>query len=173
MIWCFIMKKIIIWLFAILLIIPSIFICACSNDGFEYVASVTFTTSGVTKTLRPYHSPKISAGVKIDKDEFDANHTYENSVPDSKVYISSKSELPPKDQMGVAYYYKKFDESKTVYGSRHIDFLNTYWYYNYEYYGDYYYYILVKIVNNTIIKIKDSKSETTYTVTSYSIQYLK
>lgn len=169
------MKKIIICLLATLLIIPSIFICACSGDDFEYVASITFTTDGVTKTLKPHHSRNLSLGEQIDKDEFYANCTNENRIylDANTVEFSSKSALPPKDQMGTAVYYKKFDESKTVYASRYISFLDTYWYFKYRYYGVYYYYILVKVVNSTTIIIKDSKGETTYTVTSYSMQYLK
>ncbi len=164
----------------VLLVFSSVIFGGCSGtDGYRYIRSITFMTAGeeITKSSTCV-SNYMSLG-EITEAEFMA------SPSKDRVYtlggtgqVIAKSQLPPKNKMGTLCYTTTtgVDTEHTYYAiiEREYDVVHPVTYFKFKYTGRTYYYIMVKIVDNSTIKIREwdvkkREIETTYTVTSYSI----
>lgn len=171
------MRKIYIFVLIVFLLIINVFcLIRCNNSEFKIVRSITITTNGEEKK---FSSSSIGDIVfkenyrYIEKNEFD-------NAPDNRKYYNDEfnteivSGISIKNAIRLAKGSTRYEEVE--------DELKGFYYYSYWYSpgGRIYYtkweyektifnFVYVKIVNDTTIKIKDMKGETTYTVSSYRI----
>lgn len=145
---------------------------SCNSKKYEYVSYVTITTAGETKTFRSGFYLKEQTSQYITLEE------YNNAPENEKIGYSNfggEIELPPKKEWGCVSYYKPYDKIKTFYSIETPSFslYDTKFYKKTTYKGIIYYYVQVKVINDTTISIKDVSGTTTYTVTSYKMVPLK
>ena len=174
------MKKlfVIILVFLQLTIFSVCFVGCNNNNSFKLVKSITITTSGEEKTYSSSTVPNVvfKENYKyITKQEFD-------NAPDNRKYFN--------DEFNNALFSKISitDAIKAAKNSTSYEIVENelkgfyYWAYWYTPNGNIYYtkreyektsfhFIYVEIKNDTTVVIKRGNSETTYTVTSYSVKY--
>lgn len=163
---CFIM-------IAIVMMVSCLAFCGCSNDGFELVCQVEYTTNGVVKTEDSRYDIHYSAATYITKEEYDAS-----PVKQRITGVSSSGKLPTnhkipnnaKDKTSYQIDAKvtTTDDLKRYYYAYHT-FAQTNQYFMVKEMYTTYYYIYVKVVDSTTIIVRNNKGDTTYTVSSYRI----
>ena len=164
-------KKIVCFFIVFVVLIQGLFFSSCSN-GWELVSSITITTNGETKTFSSGCSDEFGMPIDITKEEYTKNRKNRDLDKDDNRYIKKLSISKVADIIdgGTSYSYQEKE-------------MKGYWYYMWygwssgnvfyakkPYIETIYTLTYVKILNDTTIKIKSSKGETTYTVTSYSIR---
>ena len=162
----FMSKKIIAVVLLMVLLISNLVSCGDKNDGFEEVASVTYTVDGTKKTENSVARMSLGPAEYVSENEYNrAKSRYKifsveistNLTASSKT-VSSIGSINNSDK-GKYVYYRYVD-----WGS--VEFLK------YEITSEIYYdYIKVKVVDDDTIIIKNSSGTTTYNVSSYSITY--
>ena len=167
------MKKIISVFIATLLFCSLTFCGGCSN-GYKPVKSITFTSNGVTKTCNSHKANAFSRPEEITEEEFDQaisnNYKRQKSYTDSIQTPSLETILKnAKDKTTYEYIEPKL-EGYWYYSYFGTNFSSgSYSYWKTKYAKTNYYFVYVKVVSDTILKIKDRNGETTYTVTSYKL----
>lgn len=170
-------------LFITILVFFQFIICTlgfigCDNNNFKLVKSITITTNGSEKTFSSSTKPDVIFKENyryITKNEF-------NNAPNSRKYYNDefKEAVFSKISISDAIKSAKNSTSYEIVESELIGFY--YWAYWHTPSGNIYYtkreyektsfiFVYVKIKNNTTVVIKRASTETTYTVTSYSITY--
>ena len=172
------MKKIISCFLCFVIIVLSIFsLGACKNDEWELVSSITITTDGKTKTFKSQivHS--------FGEPDFITEEEYEQASPNRKLSDYTLN-IPNKDGKYKSFTeIEKISNGATEYSYTEENLKGDWYYYVNRYPGlpitEYlkkpylytsYYLVYIKVVNDNTIRIKTHSSETTYTVTSYSIK---
>ena len=171
---CSQMKK---YLLSIVLAFTIIFSCigmvGC-NNGFELVKSISITTNGEVKKFSSSSTPYVS----LINDKYISAEEF-NNAPEDRKYIngiklnelskitideaikaaknSTHYEIVEKELEGYWYSKNSYTPNGNIY------------YHRYEYENTYCNFVYVKVKNDTTIVIKSGSTETTYTVTSYSI----
>lgn len=156
----------------------SAIILACSftlygcGDDFFPVVKVSFVTNGETKTLRSYYFNKLDVSINITKEEYYSNVNDNNRSSADAYYLSSKSRIS-KEYKGKTSFFIPC-ESKKVYYWKTIERFGSYdLYYSAIKSGQNYVIVYMKVVDNSTIIIKNTKGETTYTVTSFTYTKLE
>ena len=188
------MRKLLNFILSIILLISaSALMPACeSNDGFEIVAQIDFTTNGEQMTK---NSTKISTALEtirtITENEFAKKYLEyknQNGKVDYHIVYSDEPNLNPSNILTIKK--QVFNEIKPHITSKRVSFLkkteSTEYYYlatkilgDYRAFsycklsGQYYSFVLVKIIDNQTIQIADTDGITTYTVSSYKLTYFK
>ena len=146
----------------------------CSND-YKAVRRITFTTNGVEKTCGSYKANEFSYFPKeITKEEFDQaisnDYKRQKSYTDSIQTPSLETILKNAKGKTTYEYIEPKLEGYWYYSTFNTNFsANEYYYWKTKYEKTNYYFVYVKVVSDTILKIKDRNGETTYTVTSYKL----
>lgn len=157
---------------ACLILFQAVLLGACTNNGWKLVSSITITTSGTTKTFSSGISNHFGASMEVTQEEYSKNKTGRDldSYDDKSVKRMSISEVSKKTKGGTSYSYcETLLKGYWYYRVFRPDATQKLWYMKKPYTRTAYSLVYVKIINNSTIKIKTSKGETTYTVTSYSI----
>jgi len=180
------LKKIIIGITIFLLVIQIPFVGACSNNngaiteeenisGWKLVSSVTITSGGIEYSFMSErtnifidHSPTLTYDdweKRPSKRDIDT-HDDENgvlTVYDVSIITTGATSYTYNEPKlkGNWYHIHKRKEGAIIYS----DYCRT------SYKETVYNLVYINLVNDTTIKIKANESETTYTVTSYSIKY--
>ena len=160
-------------LFVAVLLLVNIFFVSCSKDSkedeFKAISWIQYTTAGeekVERSIKTNYYTKIS---KISRIE------HINNYPE-RIY-----EFQTTGQLTTTYRIPKVHQGKTEIKEyplhdkyyTYIDYnSNLVTYYLYKHDFSIYYYVYVQIVNDTTIRIKNKHQTTTYTVSSYSVEYL-
>lgn len=173
------LKKAIYLFFSVFFVlIAALSFSACNNDGFEIVQSITYTVEGetITETSRAYLSPGDAFHYPSDESDYysvDENYRFDDMVPryleldTNEKTISNFDGLTEKD-IGQTIGCMRYDYS---------DRPPTPIYYTFIFNGWSYSYLRVKVIDHTIIVIRDGYSvggnpiDRTYSVTSYQIRY--
>lgn len=175
------MKRIVSVLLICMAILPILLLYGC-NAGFKPVYSITIVTNGSTKTFKSHSELDGSPwenGITFEEYKNKAYGDYEYST-----YSEAKKQLYGNDGISKSFkiplkyrnktsFYVQFDPARRVnYYSKHYSEIAmrynvVYWYVK----GITYHIIYVKVKNSSTIVIREDNSETTYTVTSYSITY--
>ena len=173
------LRKFACHLFSMLFTLISIFsFASCKNDGFEVVQSITYTVEGktITETSQANLRPGDAYLTPSDKDTYnsvDENYRFDDLIP-------RHLKLDANEQTISSYAgLSESDIGKTIGCMRYdyVDHLPTAVYYVFTFDGWGYSYLRVKVINHTIIVIRDGYSaggtplDMTYTVTSYQIRY--
>ena len=171
-------KTKIISLFMIMLTITQILLLtSCKNDGWELVSSITITTDGKTKTFKSQIVHGFGEPDFITEEEYEQASSnrklsdYTLDIPSNGGKYKSFTEI------------EKISNGATQYSYQEENLKGDWYYYIYiypnslkkeylkkPYIDTSYYLVYVKVVNDSTIKIKTDRGETTYTVTSYSIK---
>ena len=166
------MKKIVSVILVIFLFSSLIFCTGCSN-GYQAVRRITFTTNGTKKTCSSYKSNEFSSYPRESTEE-EYNQAVLNKRRQSdadSIQTASLEEILKKVKGKTTYQYVEPKlEGDWYYYTVNGDWGSiNYYYWKTFYQRTNYYFVYVKVVSDTILKIKDSKGETTYTVSSYQI----
>ena len=162
----------------ILLVISTLSLCSCSNDGFKLVKSVSITTNGEERTFKSTTSPQVSFAT-ITNDSYISSYEF-NSAPENRKFYGTDVSFNALSKITIN------DAIKAAKNSTHYEVvekeLKGYWYHTYSYaaHGNVYYvkykyekaycnFVYVKVKSDSTIVIKRGSTETTYTVSSYSI----
>ena len=153
--------------------------CSGDNDnGFKEVASVTYTVDGTKKTENSIARMSLGNAEYSSEDEYtNANSKYQvTSVGISRALTSSSKTVSSiggfdNSDNGKYIYYRYIAWGSMGWGSvRGKDF--DFGFQKYKIISEISYnYIKVKVVDDDTIIIKNSRGETTYNVSSYSITY--
>lgn len=170
-----IMKKVVTILFAFVLLIGSCVFFACSNDEYITVCKVVYTTNGETKTSASTYFIDYSAPTQITADEYNASpQAYRISSTGSPHQVSPSFEIPKEAEGQITYSTRNNNPNKEWWYLCAYNYMTGGWLYNkFTVIGVDYYFVQVKIIDNSTIAIKDRNGETVYTVTSYSITYFE
>lgn len=167
------MKKIISVFIATLLFCSLMFCGGCSN-GYKAVRRITFTTNGVEKTCSSYNQNEFYYPEEITEEEYNQaisnNNKRQKYYADSSQTHSLESILKKVKGKTTYEYVEPKLEGYWYYNTFNNDFSSgKYYYWKTEYKKTNYYFVYVKVVSDTILKIKDRNGEITYTVTSYKL----
>ena len=153
--------------------------CSGDNDnGFKEVASITYTIDGTQKTENSIARMSLGNAEYISEDEYTrANSKYQvTSVGISKALTASSKTVSSiggfdNSDKGKYIYYRYIAWGSMGFGKvRGRDF--DFGFAKYEITSEIgYSYIRVKVVDDDTIIVKNSRGETTYNVSSYSITY--
>lgn len=160
-------------------LIPTLSFSACKDDGFEIVQSITYTTTEgkkITEKSRANLCP-------FDAYDFPSDETSYNSVDDNYRFddlIARSVELGINNKTITSFDgLTEKDIGQTI-GCMKYDYSDrppTPIYYTFIFEGWVYDYLRVKIIDHTVVVIRDGYSaggnpfDRTYTVTSYQITY--
>ena len=166
-------KKIVCFIVITMLCAYSYILCACSNDGFELVYGVEYTTNGSTKSEYSRWRVHYSAATYITKQEYDASPSNQRiSSSGSGGRLPKSYKIPDEAEGKTLYivYAKKTssDNLKRYYWARN-SIANITQYFEVEEMYTTYYYVYVKVIDSTTIVVRNDNGDTTYTVSSYSI----
>lgn len=172
-------RKIIAILILLSVFLGTLVSCGGDNDdGFKEVASVTYTVDGTKKTENSIARMSLGNAEPISEDEYTrANSKYQvNSLGISKTLTASSKTVSSiggfdNSDKGKYIYYRYIAWGSMGFGRvRGKDF--EFGFAKYEITSEIFYsYIKVKVVDDDTIIIKNSRGETTYNVSSYSITY--
>ena len=167
------MKKFISFSIVILLLCSVMTVHTGCSNGYKAVNSVTFITNGVEKTCRSYKTNKFGHQLETTVEEYNEKYkTRHIDVADSILTPSLETILKKANGKTTYRYVEEKLDGYWYWNTFNINGgLNsgTRYYWKKRYYETNYYFVYVKVVDNTTLKIKDSKGETTYTVSSYRI----
>lgn len=145
----------------------------CANKKYEHVSSITITTNGETKTFSSSRSNQFGAPIEVTEEEYIENHTGRDlgNVDDKKIKTLSFETINKKHKGTTSYFYSEpllegYWYNRVV----RYEFSIKIFYWKKPYIKTNFSFVYVKIINDTTVRIKTSKNETTYTVTSYSIR---
>lgn len=171
------MKKFIpIFIVVLLLCFVMFYYTGCSI-GYKAVQSVTFTTNGVNKTCRSGKTNVFGHQLNITEEEYNEKSKNRYTGVIDSIQTPSLETILKKANGKTTY---KYVEEKlegywywTTFNTNGGLNTGTRYYWKKQYYETNYYFVYVKVVNDTTLKIKDSKGETTYTVSNYRITYFQ
>lgn len=164
------MKKFTLYFLVIIIIAFQSFLFIGCSDDFKPILKMTIITDGVEKNFSSSRSNSYGEPKSITSDEYDSNRELD------------ENELL-KSTLTLLQAYKKIEKGDFSYKYREPK-LKGYWFYiaydplwtsaqyfKREYSYTVYSFTYAKVVNDTTIKIKTSKGETTYTVSSYTVKW--
>ena len=168
------------YLYLVVVFVVTIFMFAgCGNDFME-VASVTFTTSGETRTINSYWYLIHGTYTKVTQEEYNAAKFKTSVLAGSDVNVDTLDFYTSDVYSGNIYNvsekpYKPYNITIDNIGEYFYIYAHDLGSYNESYYKTEIIdvganYLQVKVVNNTTIIVKFGVNETTYTVTSYRIR---
>ena len=166
-------KKGFIAIILLSIIMQTLFFFAFSNIGLKLVRIVTINTSGTEKTFSSNKSNHFGALIEVTEDEYSKNRSGRDidNRDDQNIKTLSFSEVSRITKGGTSYSYKEtllkgywYHRYVATFGGFNI------FYYKEPYIETSYSLVYIKIINDTTIKIKTGKGETTYTVTSYTFK---
>lgn len=165
------MRKIISIFIVIFLFCSLMFYTGCSN-GYQAVESITLTCNGVTNTYSSYKTNTFSSPPTVITEE---EYTQAISNDDNRIMSYAEAIETPsfksilKKAKGKTNY--KYVEPKLEgcwYYAEHPFFGDRYYLKTY-YLETNYYFVYVKVVSDSVLKIKDNNGEITYAVSSYKL----
>ncbi len=164
-------KKIISFILVVFLIFVPFF-SACSSNYWKLVTKITITTSGVEKVFTSSITNHFGSPTQVAVEEFSKYNSTRNlqNNDDKKVEVLSREEVSKKTNGATSYSYSEPLLKGYWYYIAYASLSSNIFYMKKPYSRTSYSLVYVKVINDTTIKIKTSKGETTYKVTSYSIR---